>query len=75
MWYVKTNVIPVNNRGNWNHLRIIQKIPEQRTGKASNQGTTENSHFGHSTHNSESTDVKVQNIYNGKYYMYETVTT
>jgi hypothetical protein len=39
-----------NNRGNWNHFKIIQKIPEQRTGKARNQGTTENSHSGHCTH-------------------------
>jgi hypothetical protein len=23
-----------NNRGNWNHFKIIQKVPEQRTGKA-----------------------------------------
>ena len=23
-----------NNKGNWNHLKIIQKIPEQNTGKA-----------------------------------------
>jgi hypothetical protein len=38
MWNVKTSDTS-NNRGNWNHLKIIQKIPEQRTGKASNQGT------------------------------------
>ena len=23
-----------NKRGNWNHFKIIQKVPEQRTGKA-----------------------------------------
>ena len=34
-----------NNRGNWNHLKIIQKIPEQHTTKAQNQGTAENSHI------------------------------
>jgi hypothetical protein len=49
-----------NNMGNWNHLKVIQKIPKQRTGKARNQGTTENSHIGHSTHTAESTNVKVQ---------------
>jgi hypothetical protein len=48
------------NRGNWNHLKIIQKIPEQHSGKARNQGATENSHIGHCTHTAESTDVKVQ---------------
>jgi hypothetical protein len=50
------------NRGEWNHLKITQKIPEQHTGKARNQGTKENSHTGHSTHMSESNDVKVQTI-------------
>jgi hypothetical protein len=39
-----------NNYGIWNQLKIIQKIPVQRTGKARNQGTTENSHIGHCTH-------------------------
>jgi hypothetical protein len=51
-----------NDRGNWNLHKIIQKTPEQLTGKARNQGTTENSHVGHSTRTSESTNVKVQNI-------------
>ena len=49
-----------NNTGNWNNLKIIQKIPEQHTGKVQNQENTENSHIGHSTHTVESTDVKVQ---------------
>jgi len=30
------------------------------------QGTTENSHTGHCTHTTESTNVKVQNVYHGK---------
>ena len=51
-----------NNRDNWNHFKITKKIPEQHTGRAQNQGTTENSHMGHCTLTSESTDVKVQNI-------------
>jgi hypothetical protein len=46
--------------GNWNNLKIIQKIPEQHTRKAQNQGTTENSHIGHGTHTLESSKVKVQ---------------
>ena len=49
-----------NNRSNWKHLKIVQKVPEQRTGKSRNHETTENSHIGHCTHTSESTDVKVQ---------------
>ena len=36
-----------SNRGNWNHLKIIQKIREQNTGKAQNRGTTEISHIGY----------------------------
>jgi hypothetical protein len=51
-----------NNRGNWNHLKIIHKIPEQHTWNARNQGTAENSHIGHCTHTSEGTNVKVRNI-------------
>ena len=54
-----------NNRGNWNHLKIIQKIPQQHNRKARNQGTTEDSHIVHCTHTEESIDVKVQyNIVN-----------
>ena len=60
MWNVKTKVIPVIIGGNWNYFKIIQKIPEQNTGKARNQGTTENSHIGHCTHTLDSTDVKVR---------------
>ena len=26
--------------GHWNHLKIIQNVPEQHTGMARNQGTT-----------------------------------
>ena len=49
-----------NNKGNCNHLKIIQKIPEQHIRKARNPGTTENSHIVHCTHTSESTNVNVQ---------------
>jgi len=33
MWNVKTKVIPVNNRGDWDCFKVIQKIREQHTGK------------------------------------------
>jgi hypothetical protein len=33
MWNVKTKVIGLIIRGNWNHLRITQKISDQHTGK------------------------------------------
>jgi len=62
MWDVKTSDTS-NNRGNWNHFKIIQKIPEQHTGKAQNKGTTKKkSHTGHCTYNSESINIHVQNI-------------
>jgi hypothetical protein len=60
MCHVKTKRDTNNHMDNWNHLKIIQKIPEPHTGKARNQETAENSHIGHCTHTSESTDVKVQ---------------
>ena len=49
-----------NNRGDWGYFKVIQKIREQHTGKTLSQGTPENSHIGHCTHTSESTNVKVQ---------------
>ena len=56
---------------NWNHLQIIQKIPQQHTGKAGNQGTAESSQIGLCTSTAESTNVKVENIHLGKqHYMY-----
>jgi hypothetical protein len=42
-----------NNKGKWNHIKTTQKIPEQHTRKAQNQGTTENSHISHCTHTSK----------------------
>jgi hypothetical protein len=38
-----------NDKGNWNHVKIIQKMPEQHTVKAWYQGTTENSRIWHCT--------------------------
>ena len=42
-----------NNGGERNLFKIIQKIPEQQTGKARNQGTTQNSRTGHCSHTAE----------------------
>jgi hypothetical protein len=52
------------NSGNWDHLHVIQTIPEHLTGKARHQGATENSHMGHSTDTADRADerIKVQNI-------------
>jgi len=40
MWNVKIRDTS-NNKGKWNHFQIIQKTPEQHTGKSRYQGTTE----------------------------------
>jgi hypothetical protein len=55
-----------NSIDDWNHLKIIQKISQQRHGKALNQVTIERSDTGHCTPTAESTDVKAQNIQHGK---------
>ena len=66
MWNAQTTVIGTNNnRGNWNLLKLIQKIPEQHTGKARNKGTAENSHVGHCTHTAGSTNVKYKTFLMG----------
>jgi len=55
-----------DNRDNWNRLKVIQKIAEQHTVEALNEGTTENNHAVHCKHTSGSTNAKVQNICHGK---------
>ena len=55
-----------NNRGNQNHFRIFQTIPERSTKKSQNQGTTDNSHIWRFTFTSESMCIKVHNIQCGK---------
>jgi len=49
--------------GDWNHLTIIHTVPEQRTRKARNLGTTENRHILHCTRAAGSADIKVRNIF------------
>jgi hypothetical protein len=66
VWNVRSKNDTSNNRGNWGHLKIIKILPEQHSGKALDQRTTENSHTGHCTHTSESADVNVRNIQHGK---------
>ena len=60
MWNVKNKGDTGYNRGDLDYSKIIQKIREQHTRRTRSQGTTENSHIGHCTHTSESTNVKVQ---------------
>ena len=49
-----------NNRSDWDHFKIIQKIHKQHTWKPCSEGTTENSHIGYCAQTSESANVKVQ---------------
>jgi hypothetical protein len=60
MWNMKAKVTPTITGQAC--LKIIQKIPKQRTWKARHQGTTENSHTGHCTYTSESTDISAQKV-------------
>ena len=46
MLHVKNENDTGNDGGDWNRLKIFQKMPEQRTGKTRNQGTTGKSHIG-----------------------------
>ena len=55
-----------NNRGIWNHLKIIRTVPERHTGKTLNQRSIINSHTGHCAHYYKSTNVKVQNAHHEK---------
>jgi hypothetical protein len=49
-------------RGNCNHLKIIQKIPEQTALNAWGEGTSENSCSAHWTRTKESINMKTQDI-------------
>lgn len=62
VWHVQTKFIPVVTRSNSNHLKIVQKMSEQHTVKARYAETTENRHFVHRTHASESAVVKIRNV-------------
>jgi hypothetical protein len=53
-----------NDRGDWNHFKITQTIPEQHNRKARNKGTIKNSLIGHYTRTAGIANVKVQTIFN-----------
>jgi len=60
MWNVKTKVIPVIIGATGTISKSFRKYLSNILGEHEVKGTTENSHIGHCTHTSESTDVKVQ---------------
>ena len=60
-----------NNRGEWNHFKITQTVPEQHTRKARNyenkkKKIKKKDHIGHCTRTTESANVKVHNILQGR---------
>jgi hypothetical protein len=56
-----------NNTGYWNHLKIIQKIPEQYSGKHDTTARNCKKQPYWALHTTaESANVKVQNIQHGK---------
>jgi hypothetical protein len=67
MWNVQNKGDTSNNRGNSDHLKIIQKVRDQCIWKALHQQITKkNSHVCHCANTSESTTVNVQDFYHGK---------
>jgi hypothetical protein len=62
VWHVQTKLVSVVTPSNSNHLKIVQKMSEQHTVKARYAETTENRHFVHCTHASESAVVEVLNV-------------
>ena len=58
---------PSNNRGEWNHFKITQIIPEQHTKESMKlRNYKKNSYIGHCIHTAESANVKVQNTFHGR---------
>jgi hypothetical protein len=53
--------------GDWNHFKITQTIPEQYIRKARNyENTKKQPYWALHTHTTESANVKVQNILQGR---------
>jgi hypothetical protein len=61
-----------SNKYKYSHLKIIHTIPQQHTGKAQNEGSTENSHIGHCKLTLERTNVKYK-IFNKAYKIISTI--
>ena len=60
MWNVKTKVMPVIIVATETILQSFRKYVSNIPGKHEVKELTENSHIGHCTHTSESTNVKIQ---------------
>ena len=60
IWNVKTKVIPVIIGATGAISKSFRKYVSNVPGKREVKGTIENSHIGHCTHTSESTNVKLQ---------------
>ena len=55
-----------NNRGDWDHFKIGQTVPDQHSAKGRIKVPAKNSHSGHCTQTAESAGVKAQNIFHGR---------
>ena len=65
VWNVKTKVIPATIGTIGTYTRSLRKCLKECR-KPRNQGSTENNHIEHFTHNSGSINFKVQNIQHRK---------
>ena len=56
----------INNSGDWNHFKFSQTVPKHHIRKAQNSGIAINSHVGNCTQTAGSSDVTVQNKFQGE---------
>jgi hypothetical protein len=63
MWIVKAKVIPVTIRATGTVSKLLRQYLNNIPGKHENKETQKKSHIGHTTHATESANVKVQNTF------------
>ena len=66
MWKVKTKVMPVIAEVTGTNSKSLRQYLCNIPGKDEINGIKKSSHTGHSTHTSESSNVRVQNIFHGR---------
>ena len=66
MWNVKTKVIPIIIEATGTISKSLRQYLSNILGKHEFQEIQKNSHIGHCTHNTESANVKVRNIFHGR---------
>jgi hypothetical protein len=63
MWCVEIKIDTDNNRGNWNHLKVISENTRATYGESTKLSSYKNSHSRHCTHTAVSADGKVYGTY------------